>query len=450
MGKQTDKQGVGTSIPGLAIIASLVALALIIGGAYLYRSVSTEVAYRQIVIATGSESGTYHALGKALQRVLEGTNAFDSVSVQATDGSVENMLLIAGDSDQRVDLAFVQGDASASTNARLVTTLYDEVLHILITKSAAQDIRTVYDLQGKRVALGAAGSGTRQLSLRVLRHFGIKVKEDLVWSATETAEGLASGAIDAAFLLSAIPSALIFDLAEADAIRFLSLGDAQQEGDEAHALELVIPGLQRDIIPRSTYVRLPQKAVHTVSVTAMLVTRKDLDEDLVRSITATLFGNRAGSSGLEGGDLKVARKIREHYDPASVTIPYHPGATAYYHREEPPFFVEYAEALSLGLTLMLALYSVFIALREWMRRRMKNRVDAYLLEVERLVENYHKLNQDELVVQQGALEELRRAAFADLVAERLLADAAFLILQNHLRDELAAIEARIIENATTS
>jgi hypothetical protein len=81
---------------------------------------------------------------------------------------------------------------------------------------------------------------------------------------------------------------------------------------------------------------------------------------------------------------------------------------------------------------------------------MKNRVDAYLLKVERLTENYHNLNQVELVTQQGALEQLRRAAFADLVAERLLADEAFIILQNHLRDELAAIEAKIIESATTS
>jgi hypothetical protein len=49
------------------------------------------------------------------------------------------------------------------------------------------------------------------------------------------------------------------------------------------------------------------------------------------------------------------------------------------------------------------------------------------------------------VRQKTALEELRRAAFADLVAERLLADEAFIILQNHLRDELGAIEAMILE-----
>ena len=247
-------------------------------------------------------------------------------------------------------------------------------------------------------------------------------------------------------MLTAIPSQLIAKLAERSAIRFLSLGGAQEVGDEAHALERVFPGVKRNSIPRSTYVRLPREAVHTVSVTAMLVARKDLDEELVRSVTATVLANRSGASGLEGNELTVARNIRENYQPADVTIPYHLGAASYYHREEPPFFVEYAEALSLGLTLMLAIYSVFIALREWFRRRMKNRVDAYLLHVESLANGLNGLDHEALVRQRTALQELRRAVFADLVAERLLADAAFIILQNHLRDELGAIEARILEN----
>ena len=449
MNKQLHSQGVGATIPFPAIVAALIAVTVIIVGIYIYRAVSTEVTYDPIVIATGSESGTYHALGKAMKRVLEDTEDFSSVVVQATDGSVENMRLIGTD-DATADLAFVQGDASPSTDARLLATLYDEVLHILVSKAAAQDIRTIHDLRGKRVALGAAGSGTRQLSRRVLKHFGVEVREDLVMSPEETAQALSDNSVDAAFILSAIPSRLILDLADRDAVRFLSLGDAEEVGDEAHALELVFPGIQRKTIPRSTYIRLPLKAIHTVSVTAMLVARKDLDEELARSITAIVFRSRAGASGLEGTELTVARKIREDYDPASVTIPYHPGASAYYNREAPPFFVEYAEALSLGLTLMLAIYSVFIALREWLRRRMKNRVDAYLLEVERLASNIHKLNHDESLQQLKALEELRRAAFDDLIAERLLADEAFIILQNHLRDEMALVEARIEDTAPAS
>ena len=446
MEQQGNSRGVGASVPVIAVLASLAAIVVIAVGSYIYRTLSAEVPHRPIVIATGPASGAYHAVGEALERVLDSTKMFNAVDVQATDGSVENMQLIAAP-ESGVDLAFVQGDASPSTNARLVTALYDEVLHILVSKVGTANIQTIYDMQGKRVALGAAGSGTRELSTRVLKHFGVEVGEDLVIAPGDAAAGLSDGTIDAAFLLTAIPSELVFWLAEREQIRFLTLGGAQEHGDEAHALELVFPGVHRDIIPRSTYVRLPEEAVHTVSVKAMLVARKDLDEDLVRDITATIFGYRSGASGLEGSTLMVARKIRERYDPAQVTIPYHPGAAAYYRREEPPFFVQYAEALSLGLTLLLGLYSVFIAMREWIRRRMKNRVDAYLLEVERLAANFHLMNHQELLTQQGAMEELRRAAFADLVAERLLADEAFIILQNYLRDELAAIEASIIKTS---
>ena len=103
----------------------------------------------------------------------------------------------------------------------------------------------------------------------------------------------------------------------------------------------------------------------------------------------------------------------------------------------------------MGLTLMLGIYSVFIAVREWSRRRMKNRVDAYLLKVESLVHNGDTLNHNDLQGQQSALMELRREAFSDLIAERLLADEAFTILQNHLRDELTAIELLINQKADT-
>ena len=447
MNQNPDKQDVGASVPVGAIAASLVALAIILGGIYLYKVVSADESYPQIVIATGPKTGTYHALGVALKRVLDGTEAFSSVKILTTDGSVENMQLI-GEEGSAVDLAFVQGDTAPSTYARLLTVLYDEVLHILISRTADDGIRTIYDLHGKRVALGTAGSGTRELSQRVLGHFGVVVGEDLVLSPTDAAAGLVDGSIDAAFILSAIPSGLVGELARQDSISFLSLGVAGEVGDEAHALELVFPGMRRDTIPRSTYVRWPREAIDTVSVPAMLVARQNLDEEMVRTITTTLFGHRTGDSGLEGSELLVARKIREKYDPAGVTIPYHNGATAYYRREEPPFFVEYAEALSLGLTAMLAIYSAFIALREWMRRRMKNRIDAYLLQVERMTSRMHALDHAELEQLQTALEDLRRQVFAALIDERVLADEAFTILQTHLRDELASIEARLKESVS--
>ena len=146
----------------------------------------------------------------------------------------------------------------------------------------------------------------------------------------------------------------------------------------------------------------------------------------------------------------VARRIREDYRPAAVTVPYHRGAIAYYHREEPAFFVEYAEAISLGLTLLVGLYSGSIAFREWMRRRMKNRIDAYLLEVEEQTADLGSLSLEKLIDHRDALDDIRHRAFSDLVSERLLADESFTIFQNHLRDEFSAIESRIIEKSSSA
>ena len=448
MDHKAPDQDVGSSVPVVAIIATVIALAVVIGGFYTYRTFSGETSRHEIVIATGADSGTYHALGEAVARVLEDSGVVESADVLSTGGSVENMELI-GRADGGADLAFVQSDTPPSTNARLVASLYNEVLHILVSKMDTDEIRTIYDLRGMQVSLGPKGSGTRQLSKRVLDHFGIEIGEDLALSPVDATEGLIDGSVDAAFVLTAIPSQMVSKLAEKDAIRFLSFGDAQEFGNEADALALVFPSIRGTTIPRATYVRLPQEPVSTIEVSAMLIARRDLDLNLTRTIAATIFENRSGAAGLEGTDLGLARRIREDYRPGSVTIPYHRGAIAYYHREEPAFFVEYAEAISLGLTLLVGLYSGSIAFREWMRRRMKNRIDAYLLEVETQTAHLGSMSLDQLITQRDALDEVRHRAFSDLVSERLLADESFTIFQNHLRDEFSAIEARINEKSSS-
>jgi hypothetical protein len=435
---------VGSSVPLVAIIATVIAIAVVFGGFYVYRAVSGNDSRHEIIVAAGAEGGTYHALGEALARIIERTGVVETATVLSTGGSVENMELVESGPDG-ADLAFVQSDTPPSTNARLIASLYSEVLHILVSKQAADGVRGIDDLSGKRVSLGPVGSGTRQLSLRVLEHFGVQVGEDVALLPDEAAAGLIEGSLDAAFILNAIPSRIVTELAEKDAIRFLSLGDAQLYGNEADALALVFPSIRGTTIPKSTYVRLPQQPARTIEVSAMLIARRGLDQNLVRTITATLFENRSGEGGLEGDDLAVARRIREDYSPSAVTIPYHRGASAYYHREEPAFFVEYAEAISLGLTLLVGLYSGSIAFREWMRRRMKNRIDAYLLQVEEKTGDLGSLSLEQLMEHRDALDDIRHRAFSDLVSERLLADESFTIFQNHLRDEFTAIEARITE-----
>ncbi len=426
---------VGTSISPYALAATAAALLALALGYYFYRSLSSETVHGEIMIATGPDSGTYHALGNALQDVLQRSGRFQSVSLKRTDGSFENMQLLQA--EDGVDLAFVQADASPSTHARLLTVLYDEVLHVLVRSELADTMKSIYDLDGRRVSLGAQGSGTRELARSVVEHLGIQPVEDRIATPKQAIQALREGQLDGIFILASMPSGLVHQLTEEDTVRFLSIGEFNGEGDEAAALELVIPGVKRQVIPRATYRRLPDRPVSTVAVPALLVARENLDDDLVKEVTETVFGYRAGEAGLEGREMVVARQIRENYDPAATTIPYHPGAIAYYNRERPPFFVEYAEALSLGVTLLLGLYSVLVALRELLRRRMKNRVDAYLVQIEQLVATRDSLDDAGLEQLWAALDALRREAIVDLVEERLLADDAYLIMQRHINEEMA-------------
>ena len=434
----------GSSLPIPAIVASLVSIAVIVGGFYGYRSVAGDETKNHLVIATGPETGTYHALGLALARVLEAEKIVASTEVRTTGGSVANMDLIGG-AGEGSDLAFVQGDTPANSRVQLLTPLYDEVLHILVRKEIAAEIDDITGLNGLRLSLGNSGSGTRQLSERVLDHFGVRPGVDLEMTPAEAAEALLDGSIDGLFVLNAIPSRMIDELTAVDAVRFVSFGNAQEQGNEADGISMVFPSIRATTIPRATYHLLPQAPVSTIAVSALLVADRDLDPLLVRKITEAVFENRSGSGGLEGQELVVARRIREDFRPSSFAIPYHDGAVSYYRREDPAFFVEYAEAISLGLTLLVGLYSGYIALREWMRRRMKNRTDAYLIEIEQESSNLHELSLDELLRHRDALDGIRHRAFSDLVNERLYADESFTIFQNHLRDEFAAIEARIAE-----
>jgi TRAP transporter TAXI family solute receptor len=432
---------VGSNLPVTAIIAAVATVVVIAVGFASYVALSGDDADPTVVIATGPETGTYHALGVALGQLLEDEGIVHSAVILATEGSVSNMRLIGGDGGT-ADLAIIQSDTPANGSARLVAQLYEEHLHVLIAKRLADEIKTIHDLRGRTVSLGGLGSGTRQVAERVLAHFKVDVGEDLAIPPARMVESFLDGTLDAAFILTAIPSNIVESLCQQDAVRFLGLGDAQEVGNEADALALVFPSLRATAIPHSTYGRLPDRPVLTVSVTAQLIASSDTDPALVRRVTEALLEHRSRVGGMDPR-LAVAKRIRERYEPGVSSIPYHQGAIAYYTRQNPPFLVEYAEAISLVLTLLVGCYSGYIALREWARRRRKNRIDGFYIEATRHFIDVRDASKESLVERRDALVDLRHRAFKDLVDERLDANESFTILQDQIDSELRTIEALI-------
>jgi TRAP transporter TAXI family solute receptor len=441
----SDREGerpardVGSSVPLPALIAAVVALALVVGGLALWWSSRAPAARRPLVLATGPEVGAYHALGTAMARLLEEHGLAPSVTVRATAGSAENATLMRRG---EVDLAIIQSDTEAPSSARLITPLFDEALHVLVASRLADRISGIGDLEGRRVSLGATDSGTRQVAEPILAHFEIEPAEDRALDPADAVAQLEAGELDVVFALTALPSPAVAEVAGGGQVRFLTLGDAQERGNEADALALVFPRLHATTIPRGTYGRVPVRPVRTVGVRAQLIGDGGLDDALVQEMTATLFARR-GRLNDTAHDLSFGDLLRESYTPGTTGLAYHPGAVAYYERFQPPFIVEYAEPMSLGFTLLVAVWSAVLALRGWIRRVRKNRIDAYYVEVVRDALDLSRAGPEELLARRDRLVNVRERAFTDLVEERLEADESFTIFQNHVDGELASIQRRL-------
>lgn len=244
-------------------------------------------------IGTGSQSGTYFPLGGALAQVW--TDHIPGVTLRAevTAASVENIIKVAagqqlagiamGDSV----LAAVRGDPPfrEPMEVAVLFALYPNVVQILVPANST--IHSVADLKGKRVSVGAPGSGTRVGALAVLSALGIQQGDfrprSLDYSATT--EALASGQIDAGILIGSAGVGAVTELALNRPIRILSFSDRElAQVQEAQAAYTPIR------VPAGTYHRVD--AFDAPSVWNVVVVRSDLDEDLAARMVETAFAHR--------------------------------------------------------------------------------------------------------------------------------------------------------------
>ena len=208
-----------------------------------------------LTFGTGGESGTYYAFGGVLASYVTG-NSDVSVTAVTSDGSKANIEdLTAGD----VQIAFAQSDvlSYAYNGERLFTSpvkgfsvvaaLYMEQVQIVTTNSA---IKSVADLKGKSVSIGAAGSGVYFNAIDVLEAYGMTESDikAVYQSFGDSADSLKDGKIDAAFIVAGAPTTAITDLATSGSVYLVSL-------DDTHVQSLLAssPYYSAYTIPAGTY-----------------------------------------------------------------------------------------------------------------------------------------------------------------------------------------------------
>ena len=246
-------------------------------------------------IATGGTAGTYYPIGGAMAEILNKSIPGMNASAQSTGASVANINMLK---DGSVDLAIVQNDltyyASNGTemfkdkkmdNLRGIATLYPETCQIVTLQDSG--IETIADFRGRRVAVGAAGSGTEANARQIMEAYGVTYADISVQylSFGEAASALKDGNVDVAFVTAGYPTAAIQDIASQRKVRLIPV-----EESKADMLAAKYPFYTKTKIPAGTYAGFDQD-VPAVSVMAMLVTTDKMDDAMGGEVAKAIFSN---------------------------------------------------------------------------------------------------------------------------------------------------------------
>ncbi len=255
-------------------------------------------------LGTGGTGGVYYPLGGALAARLSTPESGRRVTAEVTGGSVENINRIRA---AQIDLGFAlggpvyeayhggEGFDAPFPELRIVAPLYPNLTHVLVR--AGRGIASVADIRGRRVSVGAPGSGTEQVARQLLEAFGLTYDDvdERYLSFAESASALRDGAIDMAILSVGYPAAAVLEALTAGGIELLPV-----EGEPVERLRAAYPYHSVGRIPAGIYPGV-DTPVATVTMMNWVVSRDDLD-DAVAAEVVNILGGR-GVSLLQGHDM---------------------------------------------------------------------------------------------------------------------------------------------------
>jgi TRAP transporter TAXI family solute receptor len=287
-----------------------------------------------VIIATGGTQGVYYSYGVGLAQQLERSGTASSAAAVTTEGSLENIRLVASG---RADFGFCAADAAADAATgrsnfagdpqpiRAVARLYDDYIHLVVP--AASLLQQPGDLRGHRVAIGSAGSGTALIATRILYAAGLTPAVDVATQPLglqDAIDALRGGTVDAFFWSGGLPTAGISDLAATTPVRLLSLTSV------VDALRTIYGSTYRVArVPAGTYPGV--EPVTALALANYLITNTAADDGLVAEVTRLLQEQRTAIA--ERAPIAATFDLRSAIFTSPVEL--HPGATQYFRSVKP-------------------------------------------------------------------------------------------------------------------
>lgn len=283
-------------------------------------------------LLTGGTQGTYYALGGTFADLIS-TETGIKTTAEVSQASAANMTALK--EEDKGEIAFVQTDiAYYATEGTMMFekdgkidtisalgALYPETVQLVTTE--ASGIKTYADLKGKKVSVGAPGSGTYANAEQLLEIHGLTMSDIKPQNLDfgESTDGIQSGQIDAAFITAGTPTAAVEALNATTKVNIIGV-----DAGKADELIAKYPYYAKDTVKAGTYGLAND--VETVSVLAMLAVKKDLSEELVYQITKAIYDNTDKISHPKGQLIKAETALD------GISIEVHPGAQKYFDEKK--------------------------------------------------------------------------------------------------------------------
>lgn len=318
------------------ILAAATACAMLAGGA----AQAQDMQFWRI--GTGGAGGTYFPIGGLIANAISsppGSRSCDeggtcgvpglvAIAV-STNASVANVNAIqAGNLDAGLAGAqsVVQGfngegkfEGDAKDKLRVIANLYPEDMHLVLAKGTSID--SLQGLNGMRIGVAAAGSGTQVSVRQILTHYGIEAEEHELGLGQST-QRLADGQLDGFFYAGGTPFAALIQLGSTKGFELYNFSE-----DERTTINGIIPYYVPSTIAGGVYENITDDTA-TVAVNGQLITSVDQPDDLIYEITKALWSEKTRGL-LDKGHAK-GRAIQLETALTGVLIPLHPGAERFY------------------------------------------------------------------------------------------------------------------------
>ena len=286
------------------------------------------VAATYINIATGPTGGVWYPIGSAMTKVWGDNIKGMQASAQSTGGTRNNIqLLESGDAEVcMADGLFYDAyhglrsyEGKPQKFLRGAVPIYPEVFHFLVAKGSG--IKSLQDLKGKRVAVGAVGGSVSITAAQLLKVVGLDMEKDIkaeYLGHADQVSAFSDRRIDASFNVSALGTSSVTEAATLGMVELVTLPD-----EVVAELCKAVPYFSPFTIPSGVYKGLTE--AKTFSSPNIIAVHEKVANDLVYQMVKTLYEHKADLVAV----VQRMEEMKAEKVP-TISIPLHPGAEKYY------------------------------------------------------------------------------------------------------------------------